>query len=92
MHFGFEKQLKSVSGAADSVKRFDDDDDDDDDDDSNEQAIHTDLIAMKQGHKKNAFNAKNFLQTDSGCPIFFLVGWETLDSAIIKSSYEHAII
>ena len=42
--FGIEKQLKSVSGAADSVKRFDDDDDDDD-----EQAIHTDLIAMKQG-------------------------------------------
>ena len=30
LHFGFEKQLKSVSGAADSVKRFDDDDDDDD--------------------------------------------------------------
>ena len=36
MWVGFEKQLKSVSGAADSVKRFDDDDDDDDDDDSNE--------------------------------------------------------
>ena len=37
LHFGFEKQLKSVSGAADSVKRFAmDDDDDDDDDDSNE--------------------------------------------------------
>ena len=43
LHFGFEKQLKSVSGAADSVKRFDDDDDDD------EQAINRDLIAMKQG-------------------------------------------
>ena len=49
---GFEKQLKSVYGAADSVKRFlmmmtmmmmmmi-----------AMKQAIHTDLIATKQGHK-----------------------------------------
>ena len=76
MHFGFEKQLKSVSGAACSVKRFDDDDDDDDDDETgNPYRFDSDETG---GIKKNAFNAKKYLQTDFRCPIFFLVGWEYL--------------
>ena len=40
------------------------------------------------GIKFFAFNAKKVLIFDFRYPIFLDVGWETLDSAIIKSSYE----
>ena len=71
------------------MKRFDDDDDDDDDDsnddDSNETGNPYRLDSDETGGiKKNAFNAKFFLQTDSECPIFFLVGWETLGRCYYK--------
>ena len=61
----FQKQLKSVSGAADSVKRFDSDET------GNPYRFDSDETG---GIKFFAFNAKKYLIFDSGYPIFFLVG------------------
>ena len=58
------------------MKRFDDDDDDDD---SNETGNPYRFDSNETGGINFfAFNAKKYLQSDSGCPIFFLVGRERL--------------